>query len=1056
MAFQLKVSNSLNSLADALAEQIKNTTSVFQPIFVITQTEGMNNWLKLQIAERLGIAANIQFLKPNDIINRVFSLLGGRFTKSISAHDLNWLLFKILDEKDFIQRYPKIAAYYQNKELNQEVKRMALAGKIADLFDQYQVYRADMIEEWNTDSTENDDWQKVLWRRAKELAGDNFPDKTLIGRYILNAVEDPENCSVLQEKIPIIHFFGLSLITEYHLNIFHSLSKIIDINFLMLNPAPYDYWYEDRTERIIEFLKSKDIIHKTEESNANPLLVGWGKVIQDTFLLLFKDEEILNSYQEIGVLPPATDTLLHKIQNAVFENQKEGLHFSENEIKDGSITINSCFSPVREVEVLYNYLVHLVDQKKEHLSGRDIVVMVTDIDLYASYIKAIFDNAPYRFRYTIADESYAASDSISNTLIELLSLTEQQFTSDKVVGLLDFSALRNYFQIQDPNLVRLVVDAANIRFGITGNRADDSDYLSWTYGLKRIMYGLCMSGSAEYGEGENSFYPLDLVEGFDSFMLTRFVYFVESLIQSIQDRKQNRTITEWVKYIEDTIRIFIGEKEDISDEDYILLLNQLENYNVLQELFTEAISYDVFLHNFLPVLSDAKRSKAFAGGGITFCSLIPMRSIPFKVVALLGMDFDKFPRQDKKVSFDLMQQSKRRGDRNIKENDKHLFLETLLSAEQYFYISFIGQSVKDNSPFPPSALVDELIDFIVSKTDQQEQLRKNFVQNHPLHGFNKKYNTDGTGLYSYLLEGKSKMDYAYEEKFHEDLDFSEIDINQFVSFFKNPFKGFYNHVLNVYYEEEDLSLRTTEIFQLDHLESWNLKNTLLRLDETELQNFGNKHIKTGNLPLKNMASVVMESINDEIQQTKEMFRNLTEGIEEEQQEIEIQLENSTLKGTIHGIFNEQLVRYSFSKNESKYLLEAYLHYLILAASGNPAVLKFISHHKGAIFIANRISKIEAKEKLEELTELYQKGHLEVLPFHCDFDSPGKRAPIDLDTFNKMIDNHFNNFKFPCRDVYQNKEYANGFFDAPDIFDRYEAIANLLTAPIKELFPEYPL
>src|SRR5699024_4494538 len=274
---------------------------------------------------------------------------------------------------------------------------------------------------------------------------------------------------------------------------------------LIQNPAPDIYWYEDKPDRVIDFLKRKGILPKSEESFGHPLLVGWGKIIQDTFMMLFENEETLNNYSEIGVEAPLTDTLLHHIKNTIFNNQKEDILFSSNQLNDGTITVNSCYSPIREVEVLYNYLVHLVDQKTEDLSARDIVVMVSDIDLYASYIKAVFNNAPYKFRYTIADESFSASDSISNTLMALLTLTEDQFTSEKVVGLLDYSGISKHFGITDVELIRKWVEKANIRLGISGNREDDSDYISWKYGLKRMMYGMCMSGGKEFGKGEKSF-----------------------------------------------------------------------------------------------------------------------------------------------------------------------------------------------------------------------------------------------------------------------------------------------------------------------------------------------------------------------------------------------------------------------------------------------------------------------------------------------------------------------------------------------------------------------
>src|SRR5690606_17927670 len=118
-----------------------------QPHFIVTQTMGMNNWLKIQIADHLGITANCQFLKPNDIINQVYFLLDGPRENMLSADSLQWLLFGLLNDTGFKIRYPLIAQYYEGQE---DIKRMALAEKLADLFDQYQIYRSEMIREWNS------------------------------------------------------------------------------------------------------------------------------------------------------------------------------------------------------------------------------------------------------------------------------------------------------------------------------------------------------------------------------------------------------------------------------------------------------------------------------------------------------------------------------------------------------------------------------------------------------------------------------------------------------------------------------------------------------------------------------------------------------------------------------------------------------------------------------------------------------------------------------------------------------------------------------------------
>lgn len=1056
MSIHLKVSNSLQSLSEELSKEIRNTTSVFRPIYVVTQTEGMNRWLKLQLAHQIGISANIEFLKPNDIIHLAYRHLGGKFNNSISAHDMTWLLYQALGEKEFIQNHKILAGYYLNSPLDAESKRMALAEKIADLFDQYQVYRTDLIKEWNENKSETTGeakWQKALWLRVKELAGESFPDKTMVGNFIKEALNSPENQENLQQNLPKVYFFGLSLITDYHLSLVHYLSHYISIHFLIQNPAPNDYWYEEKNEKVLDYLKRKGIYPKEEVSQANPLLIGWGKLIQDTFMMLFKDEQTLNNYEEIKLIEPPKAHLLNHIQNTIFHNEKENIEFSDQQIQDGSITINSCYSPVREVEVLYNYLIHLLVDKKESLSARDIVVMVSDIDMYSSYIRAVFDNSPFKFKYTIADESYTISDCISNTLLSVLSLNEAQFTSERVVSLLDFSSLRKQFQITDISRIRKWVDAANIRFGMDGNRADDSDYVSWNYGLKRMMYGLCMSGEQEFGNGETSFYPLDAIEGFDMFQATHFVYFIENLMESIQNRKTQRTVAEWVKYVEETLRIFIGEREENEDEDYNLLLNQLEKYNLLQEIFTQKVSYEVFLHNFKPILSNATRTQAFAGSGITFCSLIPMRSIPFKVVALLGMNFDKFPRKDNRLSFDLMNLESRLGDRNIKENDKHLFLETLLSAENYLYISYIGQSLKDNTSLPPSVLVDELVDFIFSNSSDKKLSAQNFISKHPLHGFSKKYNSSENHLYSYLLSNPKEEIIVFKEKEETQFDFKEISVSELIAFFKNPIKSYHNRVLKVFYEQDELSLRETEYFDLDNLQKWKFRNDLLHLDEETVEEFRQKEVKLGNLPLKNKSKVDILNLAEELEILKKNYKSLTEDYENESIEVNLKFENTLLTGKINGIFNENIIRYSFSKSDYKYRFEAYLNYLIAKAMGIDLDVKFLSINSSQIHSNEiSISQEEAMDRLNNLVELYKKGHQEILIFDFSLSQKKNLKNFDQKEFNDLLSSYFDNSKFPCWDAHHVKEYRNGLFHSENCHEEFYKNVELVLSPTLEFLP----
>jgi exodeoxyribonuclease V gamma subunit len=1050
----------------------------------------MNNWLKLQMAQDLGITANYRFLKPNDLIFHLYTLLGGPFNQVLSAQNLSWLLFKLLGEKEFTEKFPGVSEYYENSGPDRDIRRMGLAEKLGDLFDQYQVYRPEMINQWNSENQETNSqekWQQWLWTKARVASHDSLPDKTLIGTYILKALKDPGLTANLVARLPFLHLFGLSILTAYHIRILYELSKLTDVHFHIINPAPSVYWFDDRSEKQLAFWRRKGFkepggqVDNPEENRktsgtingdqsihdkgsvilstpGNVLLTGWGRVIQDSFRLFFQQEDFLNAYEEVDILPPEKDTLLHKIQSDIFNAATDDRNpVVPADITDGSVTINSCYTIAREVEVLYNYLVYLADKKRETLSTRDIVVMVTDIDAYAPFIKAVFSNAPYPFRYTIADESFTGNDTLFNALHALLVMNEENFKAEEVMQLLDFSCIRKRFGLKDVLYIRKIVDAANIRFGLYGNKEEGTHLVSWRYGIQRIMYGICISGEPEYGEGADSFYPLDLLEGSAAEELIRFCHFAEVLMDSVENRKGTRTIAEWVSYVEELLRDLVFEPAEDTDQDYDTLIKHLAGYNVLNEYMQDEVAFEVFSHSFLQMLAGNTRSGLFVNGGITFCSLIPMRSIPFKVVALLGLNFDQFPRREQTSGFNLMEQKRELGDRNIRENDKHLFLETILSARQYLYMSYVGQSPNDNTILPPSALIDELIDYIEAGTEDPESVRKQLITRQPLHGFSRLYTRKDQRLYSYLnVPSARPVAVINKEKVKESFRFEEIQLDDLLQFFKNPFKFYYNKVLGIYYSDEQVLLSDTEIFSLDSLQSWNLKNVLLPASETKIVALPNELQKKGTLPLGNIGPVVMQQVEEIVDQARDLYLFCTGDRPESSVPIELKIGENLLTGTLPGVFDGKLVQASWSKNETKYLVEAYIRYLAGSAAGVISGWSFISFTlKKVTFYTPVLPREEALSRLAELIKIYRQGFETILPFYPDFKTdPGKITTLDFAVFTAMVNDSLNNFNYSCDDPYIMREYHNGYFEKEDLTAVYQHICGLVILPFSQLFPDY--
>lgn len=1042
MALHLNVSNSLFQLVNQLIENLKKPMpSAFHPQYIVTQTQGMNNWLKIRIADRAGITANTQFLKPNDIIREVYFLLGGQHQHVLAADSLEWILYGMLDEAHFKNRFPLIASYYEGDNM----KRVAMAGKLADLFDQYQIYRPEMIREWNTSAgierAENN-WQKFLWVGARERLGAHMPDKTLIGDFILERLNDVYHQQRIRELLPRLDFFGISIITAYHLEVFHVLGKHIDIAFHLLNPSPSVYWFEDRSE--IQIARWRRKARKENQSvdlpnEGNPLLTNWGKVIQDTFGLFFKTEEFLNEYRDEG-LEPRPATLLGKIQYDIYHNllADERSPLSSNDLNDGSISIHSCYTQVREVEVLYNYLVQLVNEQPERIKARDMVVMVSDIDSYAPYIKAIFGSAPYKFSFNIADESVRNEDGILGALEAILQLNPDNFSSESVLQLLEWSYICKRFRISDKELIRKAVRAANIRFGIEGQMSDDTHYVSWRNGLNRIMYGICMLSEEEFKTAEGSFYPIDIAEGEQAFELVRFTHFVEVLMQAVEARVKPRTLVEWGEHVLDLVDQLIFQSENEEDEDNRLIINYVNKINMVGDTLKEKISFEVFRHNFRGSLSGELRTGNFALGGITFCSLIPMRSIPFKVVALLGLGFEQFPRKEVASNLDLMQLDKRRGDRNTKENDKHLFLETVLSAQEHLFISYQGRNSRDNSYMPPSAVVDELLDYILSGVAPGEKPRdfSELITEHPLHNFSEQ----PAGFVNYLPVGNLVPPVKKHRKaIGENHQIEELTIPEFLRFFRHPFEFYYNRILNIYYREEEVLLPEVEDFELDKLKEWRIKNDYLFLDREQLPAYIERGKKTGNLPLKNMSVALVDSLAEGVDPIKKLIETIVDGRVETTLTIHLNFEGIHLSGALRQVYGERILYVCFSKYINKHILEAYILHLLAVASGQAIESYFILAEDQTVhtLAPDAIGQEEAADKLADMISCFIEGCESPFVFYPGFEHhPEKLAKFDYARFKKMIDDFFNNPNAPCRDRYLLNEFQNGFFDSEEVFETY--------------------
>ncbi|MEW5724961.1 MAG: exodeoxyribonuclease V subunit gamma [Thermodesulfobacteriota bacterium] len=994
MAFKLFVSNRMEVLAGKLAETLLPAlSSPLVPEYVVVQSQGMERWLRLELARRHGVSANINFPFPNAFLFYLFHLVvpGLPDRSAYEPEVLTWRIMDLLGGLGEKPGFDRLGPYLAPEA--GDLKRLQLSDRIADVFDQYLVFRPEMIEAW--EKGKEDHWQARLWR---ELTRDRSePHRAALFQTFLRAVEEGHpGLAGLPERVSI---FGLSALPRLHMAAFAALARRTTVNLFLMNPCR-EYWGDILTDRAIE--RIRDRAGETGEGDlhlakGNSLLASLGTLGRDFFDLVLEFEgEEEQDFQE-----PEGNSVLARLQSDILNLRPAGAG-GPPDPGDGSIQVHSCHSPLREVEVLYDRLLSMFENDPA-LTPRDVIVMTPDIEEYAPYIQAVFgqpEDEDLRLPYSIADRSARRESRLIETWLSLLDLAGDRFPASAVLDLLDSPDLRRRFDLteEDLPLVQQWVLETRVRWGLdAAHRArlnlPATELNTWRAGLDRLALGYALPG----GE-ERTFcgvLPYDDVEGADSEVLGRFLHFAQALDDMAAAGRESRTLADWASVLAGFLdRLFLADETTAAEAQ--LLRGVLGDMAEIEALtgFSRPLALKAVRWLLGRRLERRGFGFGFLTGGVTFCAMLPMRAIPFPVVCLLGLEADAYPRQSQSVGFDLIAHQPRRGDRSRRDDDRYLFLEALLSARKTLYISYVGQSLRDNSFLPPSVLVSELLDYLASRTDPPQDPEL-LVTRHRLQALSPAYFHGNSSLFSYSAENlaaaralagpRQAPPLLFPERLPPpEEEYRTMNLDDLLGFFAQPVQYLLTRRLGLRLVRPEETPGDTEPFDLSALEKYELDQFLAHqaLAGRDLDRLGLAVKASGRLPHGGLGDLMYNELNRAATDFAARTAPLLGGEPGRMMEIDLSLGEFHLTGRAGPVYPGGLVHFRHARLKAKDFLRLWLHHLALGDAVPESRLAGLEQAGGGRVWTTRSFRPvgNAGELLGKLLALYWEGLSRPLPF----------------------------------------------------------------------------
>ena len=636
-----------------------NKRHVFDASSIVVESQGMKHYLNMEIAKQTGLAMNIDYPLVSREIYRICRLVLGDDVPHDSPYKREYLVWNIYGilQSDVFSEQPQATlanAYWQSQN-DPNLQCFRLAKQVADIFEQYSIYRSDWLAQWEQGNTLGlsdalEPWQQLIWRM---LTQDNKQHPAYLRAA---AIEGLANATELLPNP--LYIFAVNTLSPTQITFFSELAKHTDVYLFFLNPCS-EYWGDLVSDKVAlkrQLANSIEILQAEEQRH--PLLANLGS----------QGRALFNQLQDIHY-PDITDNQLFIAPELDGHNATSILHTIQADIasgmlnptainaieRDRSLQIHSCYSPVREVQVLHDELLRIL-QHDPSIQPHEILVMCPSVEEYAPFVNSVFrpvhkPQAPGspQLVCSIADRAPLDSESAVMMFLDMLELPDSRFSVLKIIDYLHIPMVQTKLTLtpDELSMCQLWLEQANIKWGVNAahkngilHSTDSDEIYSWEWGLQRLALGCLHSAAA--GQPANYDYVI-AIEGLNTRVLAKLLVLIELLKQFRNALTGAKSIAQWVVLLQEMLaELFASPNQeevlktihkavvDLGKQVEFAGYEGLLELAIIRESLTDRFSIPDALNQFLT-------------GQVTFSSMVPMRSVPFKMICILGLNDGVFP-----------------------------------------------------------------------------------------------------------------------------------------------------------------------------------------------------------------------------------------------------------------------------------------------------------------------------------------------------------------------------------------------------------------------------